>query len=77
MFTYTICAEANKSIFLKQCAALEKRLLGLEKEKLLQDVDSTLIQTYFLNGDEIMVYNDMNIGAVYIKSKVDLTKYFS
>lgn len=75
-YSYTICTAANKEIFYKQCKALEKNISGIKKDELLQDVDDTLIQKYFLNGKEIVVYNDIDADAVYVESDVELTQYF-
>ena len=43
-----------------------------KKEKLLMDVDSTLIQIYYYENEEIIVYDDHVVDAVYIKSNYPL-----
>lgn len=50
MFNYDICTVPNEELFLKQCEALEKNIKGLNKEKLLVDVDNSKIQIYYYNG---------------------------
>lgn len=77
MFDYTICNMYDKDIFEKQCAALENKLIPLEKEKMLTDVDSSQIQIYHFNGHKIKVKNDFEVDAVYIESEIELTKYFN
>lgn len=77
MYEYVICNQADEKIYRKQCAALEKRLTGIQKLPELQDVDSTLIQQYSLDGKSITVLNDLALGAVVIKSEEDLEPYFS
>lgn len=76
MFEYNICTEADNNIYAKQCNALEKRVPGIKKERELHDVDESLICVYSLDGKSISVLNDETVGAVYIKSEVDLTPYF-
>ena len=46
------------------------------KNKLLIDVDGSLIQTYKYNGKDIDVYDDYDVGAVYVKSEIDLDNLF-
>ena len=36
------------------------------------DVEGSTIQNFFKEGKEIIVYNDYDIGAVVVKSKVDM-----
>lgn len=76
MFDYTICNQPDADIFKRQCLALEKHILGLKKEKLLTDVDGSQTQLYSLDEKSITVHNSYYIGAVYIKSEIDLTKFF-
>lgn len=76
MFEYYICNAADNEIFQKQCAAIEKNIAPLSKEKLLEDVDGTLIQIYDYTGDTIKVYSDHFINEVYIKSEIELTQFF-
>ena len=76
MFEYQICNVADDEIFRKQCAAIEKNIVPLSKEKLLEDVDGTLIQTYDYTGARIKVYSDHFINEVYEKSEIELTQFF-
>ncbi len=75
-YDYNICTEADRDIFIKQCKALEKHIPNLVKDKLLEDVDGSETQIYFLDGKEITVHNSYYIGAVYIKSEVELEHFF-
>lgn len=77
MYEYSICTEADRSVFDKQCLALEKAIPGIRKQKLLKDVDGSLIQEYEVESRRVLVYNDEYIGSVHVKSEVDLKKYFS
>ena len=76
-YDYNICTEADRDIFIKQCEALEKHIPNLVKDKLLEDVDGSETQIYFLDGKEIAVHNSYYIGAIYIKSEVELEHFFN
>ena len=75
-YSYTICKQPNEDVFYKQCAALVKYIPGLEPERLLQDVDGTLIQMYHHKRGEIKVVNDLDIWCLYVDSDFDLEPYF-
>lgn len=77
MYKYSICNQADEEIFLKQCNALERKIPGLIKQKLLIDVDNSKIQEYILNGKKVTVYNSNYDDEVYVKSEVDLLQYFN
>ncbi|MBU3193476.1 hypothetical protein KPL25_05800 [Clostridium algidicarnis] len=77
VFEYNICNQADEEIFIKQCAALENKILNLIKGKLIVDVDESKIQEYLLNDKKISVYNSYYINEVYIKSEIDLIPYFN
>ena len=57
MYHYSICTIADEVIFQKQCRALETHLPHLVKDELLEDVDGSLMQRYWLDGKMIRVYN--------------------
>jgi hypothetical protein len=77
MYHYNICTEADKNIFIKQCAALEKHIPNIVKKQLLNDIDGSETQIYELNGNEITVHNSFYVGAVYVDSDVELEQYFT
>ena len=52
-------------------------IAGLEKKKILIDVDGSLIQIYRIPDGEIVVYNDYEVGAVYADSDIDLSALFT
>lgn len=76
MFEYLICNMADDEIFKKQCDAIEKHITPLKKEKLLEDVDGTLIQAYEYVGQKIRVYSDHYIDDVHVQSEVELKQFF-
>ena len=55
---------------------LEMHLPHLVKDELLEDVDGSLMQRYWLDGKMIRVYNSNDIRSVYIDSEVELEPYF-
>ena len=75
-YSYNICDQQNDELFYKQCAALEKHIPGLTKERLLIDVDGSLYQIYYHQKGELSVNNDYYIGALYIDSDFDIEPYF-
>jgi hypothetical protein len=72
MFNYNVYAENSIEEFRKVCERIEKAFPNVEKLKILIDVDGSTVQTYVENGKDIDVYNDYEVGAVYIKSEIDI-----
>lgn len=72
MFSYTVSKEADNLAFKNACIDLEKSVKISKKDKLLIDVDGTLIQIYNADGKKIKVVNDYEVDAVYIDSDIDL-----
>ncbi len=76
-YSYNICDQYAPDLFERQCKALENKIPGLTKKDLLVDVDGSSIQIYFLNGCELNVVNDYEVGALFINSNFDIEPYFS
>ncbi|MEG1501586.1 MAG: hypothetical protein RR396_06470 [Clostridiales bacterium] len=76
-FDYTLCGYNNNDIFYGACKKIEQAILDIKKEKLLIDVDDSLLQKYILDGKRIIVQNDFEVGAVYIQSDIDLSALFT
>ena len=70
MYKYVINPQVNKALFYKQCERLEKKMSGIVKKRLLEDVDGALIQR-----GEIDVYNDEQLDELYLRSEFDLRPY--
>lgn len=75
MFDYTIYKNNSADVFKKTCEEIEKAFPNAEKKKLLIDVDGSTIQTYTQDGKDIDVYDDYEVGAVYVKSEIELPMY--
>ena len=52
---------------------IQNNVLGVIKEKLLIDVDGSLIQVYMQGSNKITVQNDYMVGAVYVESEVEIS----
>ena len=77
MFDYTICNQADASLFHKQCQALEKNVPGLRAKGLLDCPDGALIQKYEHEMGTVTVKNDTQVDALYVTSDFDLLPYFN
>lgn len=73
MFSYNISKVADNKAFHKVCSSIESELKDIKKEKLLVDVDGTMIQKYTRTDGSITVFNDYEVDAVYVDSDVDLS----
>lgn len=72
-FDYTVWKDNSPQEFKRACSAIELVFPDADKEKLLVDVDGSTIQVYALNGKKAIVYDDYDVGAVYVKSEFDLS----
>ena len=75
MYKYVINPQVNKALFYKQCERLEKKMSGIVKKRLLEDVDGALIQIYEHPRGEIDVYNGEQLDELYLRSEFDLRPY--
>ena len=71
-YDYNIAPAADYESFKRTCIKIEEALFPLEKEKLLIDVDGSLIQVYYHNSGVIKVFSDYEVDAVYVNSEVEL-----
>ena len=74
-YEHIICSPPNRELFYKQCAAIEKHIPNLRKESMLEDVDGSLIQSYYLENEQILVINDEDFGLV-VNTNIDIEPYF-
>lgn len=72
MYEYNVYQEASNEKFLETCQYIESFIPNIVKENLLVDVDGTGIQRYFKGNQEIKVYNDYEVDAVYVESDIEL-----
>lgn len=76
MFSYTVSKAASEKDFAKACQLIESHFKGINKEKVLEDVDGTTIQIYHKDYSSIKVYNDYEVDAVYVDSEIELKNMF-
>ena len=72
MYDYNICLENSVEEFEKVCKRIEQAFPDVKKMNILEDVDGSLVQTYVKDGKEIDVHNDYEVGAIFIKSEMDI-----
>ena len=75
-YHYTIYTVPDDTIYQKQCDALESHVPGIKKGIELHDVDGSRIQFYECQGKELRVWNDYDVGAVYVESEIVLEPFF-
>ena len=73
-YDYTIYPDNSPEQFKKTCASIESAHPELSKAKLLIDVDGSTVQIYSDDSREIVIYDDYDVGAVYVLSDIDLTQ---
>ena len=76
MYDYTIFPDNSPKEFKKACKMIQKTLPNATPHDLLIDVDGSTIQTFEYEGQEISVYDDYDVGAVYVISEIDLDNMF-
>lgn len=72
-YDYTIARDNSPKKFKEACAEIERRYPDYEKLKLAVDVDGTTIQVYEKDGREIVVFDDYEVGAVFVESDFELS----
>ena len=76
-YQYSVWPDNSVEQFKKACTQIEKTIPIISKRKLVIDVDGSMIQQYTgLNNKEIVVFDDYEIGAVYVDSDIDLSYLF-
>jgi len=73
MYEYNIMPNVSTDRFQSICEEVRTLFPQAKQEKLLQDVDGSLIQVFVQHGGRIAVHNDMEIGALYVKSDMPLS----
>lgn len=77
MFEYNIHTENSPAIFKQTCEKIEKAFPDAKKSRVFVDVDGTTIQTFTEGGKDIDIFDDYEVGAVFVKSKVNLNHIFN
>ena len=72
MYSYNIAPMSDEQAFLSTCRSIEETGVVRKKERLLIDVDGTMIQIYHATEGSIKVINDHMVDAVYVDSTISL-----
>ena len=72
MYEYNVFPDANEEKFQSVCDEVRNLFPQANQEPLLRDVDGSLVQAYIQHEKRITVYNDVEIGALYVKSDIPL-----
>lgn len=76
MFDYTVSKDNSPAIFADACNRIRESFPDYIPNPLLVDVDGSTIQVFYKNGASIKVYDDYDIGAVFVISDIDLNNLF-
>lgn len=77
MFDYTLFSKNSPGIFKSACEKVSAAFPNANKQRLLVDVDGSTIQTFTVDGNDIDIYDDYDVGAVFVKSQVNLDFLFN
>lgn len=72
-YDYTLHPNADSSIYERAVATLANKFSQFISKEELEDVDGSQIKVFANEDKEIVVYNDYDTDAVYIKSDIDLS----
>ena len=72
-YDYTIYPDNNFEVFKETCRKIEISYPDYKKNEILIDVDGSYLQIYEKDKKEIVVYEDYDVGAIYVKSDIDLS----
>lgn len=72
---YNIFPQNSNDVFNDVCKLLSQKLTGFKKQEMLVDVDGSMVQTFKKGNAEVDVYDDYAIGAIYVKSNINLSSY--
>lgn len=75
MFDYTVYQNNSADEFKKVCNRIKEAFPNATVQKLLIDVDGSTIQTFTQDGKDIDVYDDYEVGAIYVKSEIELKMF--
>lgn len=73
-YEYNVYLDNSPGVFKNTCKKISSFLQGLIAEPLLVDVDGTTIQVFKKESKEIVVYDDYDLGVVFVKSDINLDK---
>ncbi len=72
-YDYTVNPENSSESFRELCEIIARQYPTFRREELFIDDDGSTIQVFSSEGKEIVVYDDYNVGAVFVVSDVDIS----
>lgn len=75
-FDYTVWRENSPEKFREACASIE-RALPHATSQTLTDVDGSTIRVFTVGEETVVVYDDYDVGAVFVLSDLDLSTVFN
>ncbi|MBQ4618195.1 MAG: hypothetical protein IJB27_07485 [Clostridia bacterium] len=72
MFEYVIATQYDVSCFKSICERIEAMYPDWQKDRLLIDVDCSLIQAYHNNDNEITVFCCIEEDVVWVESTIEM-----
>ena len=75
-FDYNLFTDNSPKEFKAACLKIEEKHPEAKKHDLLVDVDGSTIQIYYISDKEILVFDDYEVGAVYVVSDYNLDDIF-
>ena len=75
-YHYVISKENSPQRFKEACAIIETKLPEVQKKEFAVDVDGSTIQVYEVNGEEIVLIDDYDIGVVFADSNIEIASLF-
>lgn len=72
-FSYTIYPNNSVERFKSACKSFESGFPDAEKKNLIVDVDGTTIQMYRVDKNEVVFFDDYDVGAVFVESDLNLS----
>ena len=76
-YEYTIHPNNSPELFQSACALIDNNIKYTKKEELIVDVDGSTYQEYYIDNNKIVVFDDYDVGAVYVESDIDLSDLFN
>lgn len=75
-YDYTVLPDNSTKVFKETCNTIKNKFANIISKDLLVDVDGTTIQEYIVDDKSIVIYDDYDVGAVYVKSQINLNNLY-
>ena len=76
-YSYTIKPEMDLKAFLQACEKIRKKFPNAQTDGIVTDIlDGSHYEKFDIDSDCIRVYDDFDVGAVFVESTVRLNDLF-